>query len=387
MSFRCEHIFTGLIEGKNITQVRLDYSVEGIQERIDKIESVLKEYDNFLMQYFDKHFLSTVSKYDELSLDNNICKRLETFADYILNQVKKEDKIEYKFYSDYRDFEKEIKKELNLETVTDNNNGENIINFLLEKGNNYKKSKEITINDKDFLREDFLGTLLREYKSCKDYLNELKKTGTAKEKYYCNKNITSINSDMLYCKEHIDGIFGTNLRNALSDSECPDFDGIDFSNLHHIECMLKSSKSSMNFDNDYSMQLNYFKSLYHKVYKTLNDKERNICQILSWGNSSLTQVNDALRIGYETNNIKELYQLDTNELKKIIYSICKRIANEHEKDIEKFLKKNYEKGLYKKIAKKKVCTKCKIEQPISNFWKRELSKDGVMNVCKKCYKK
>ena len=128
MSFRCEHIFTGLIEGKNITQVRLDYSVEGIQERIDKIESVLKEYDNFLMQYFDKHFLSTVSKYDELSLDNNICKRLETFADYILNQVKKEDKIEYKFYSDYRDFEKEIKKELNLETVTDNNNGENIIN-------------------------------------------------------------------------------------------------------------------------------------------------------------------------------------------------------------------------------------------------------------------
>ena len=40
-----------------------------------------------------------------------------------------------------------IKKELNLETVTDNNNGENIINFLLEKGNNYKKSKEITIND------------------------------------------------------------------------------------------------------------------------------------------------------------------------------------------------------------------------------------------------
>ena len=83
MSFRCEHIFTGLIEGKNITQVRLDYSVEGIQERIDKIESILKEYDNFLMQYFDKHFLSTVSKYDELSLDNNISKRLETFADYI----------------------------------------------------------------------------------------------------------------------------------------------------------------------------------------------------------------------------------------------------------------------------------------------------------------
>ena len=156
------------------------------------------------------------------------------YSHHILNQVKKEDKIEYKFYSDYRDFEKEIKKELNLETVTDNNNGENIINFLLEKGNNYKKSKEITINDKDFLREDFLGSLLREYKSCKDYLNELKKTGTAKEKYYCNKNITSINNDMLYCKEHIDGIFGTNLRNALSDSECPDFDGIDFSNLHHI---------------------------------------------------------------------------------------------------------------------------------------------------------
>ena len=129
MSFRCEHIFTGLIEGKNITQIKLDYSVEGIQNRIKEVEKILKEYDKFLQEYFDNYFLTAVSKYDELSLNNNICLRLENIADYILNQVPKEEKLQYKFYSDYRDFEKEINKELNLESVTDNVNGENVLHF------------------------------------------------------------------------------------------------------------------------------------------------------------------------------------------------------------------------------------------------------------------
>ena len=98
MSFRCEHIFTGLIEGKNITQIKLDYSVEGIQNRIKEVEKILKEYDKFLQEYFDNYFLTAVSKYDELSLNNNICLRLENIADYILNQVPKEEKLQYKFY-------------------------------------------------------------------------------------------------------------------------------------------------------------------------------------------------------------------------------------------------------------------------------------------------
>lgn len=387
MSFRCEHIFTGLIEGKNITQIKLDYSVEGVQNRIKEVEKILKEYDKFLQEYFDNYFLTAVSKYDELSLNNNICLRLENIADYILNQVPKEEKLQYKFYSDYRDFEKEINKELNLESVTDNVNGENVLHFLIENGKNYKKSKEIVITEKDFKRDDFLGDILNQYKTYRDYLKELKKIGTPKEKFYCNKNMASINSDMLYCKEHLDGIFGINLRNPLSDSEVPNFDDIDFSNLHHIECMLKSSKSCMDFQNDYSMQLHYFKELYKKVYKHLDYKEKNICEILSWGNSSVTQINDILKIGYESNNIKELFQVDTAELKKIIYKICKMIANEHEKSVEKFLKANYEKGKYKKFVKTKVCSKCGVEQPLSNFWKRETSKDGTMNICKSCYKK
>lgn len=387
MSFRCEHIFTGLIEGKNITQIRLDYSVEGVENRIIEVQKILKEYDLFLQEYFDKYFLSVVSKYDELSLSNNICLKIENIADYILNQVPKEEKIEYKFYSDSRDFEKEINKELNLESVTDICNGDNILHFLLEKGKNYKKSKEIIITANDYNRNDYLGQILNEYKVYKEYLKELKKIGTAKQKYYCNKNMSSVNLDMLYCKEHLDGIFGINLRNPLSDSEKPNFDDIDFSNLHHIECMLKSSKSCMDFDNDYSMQLNYFKELYKKVYKNLNYKEKNICKILSWGNSSVTKINDCLRIGYDSNNIKELFEVDTLELKRIIYKICKMIANEHEKSLKRFLNLNYERGTYKTIIKTKVCSKCKKEKPLSNFWKREFSKDGKMNICSDCYKK
>ena len=217
--------------------------------------------------------------------------------------------------------------------------------------------------------------------------NEIKKTGTAKEKYYCNNNISLINQDMAYCKEHLDGVFGINLRNPLSDSECPDFDEIDFFNIHHIECMLKSCKSSVNFDNDYSMQLNYFKSLYDKVEKTLNPKEKEICKILSWGNSSVTSINEVLKIGYETKNTKELYQVDTKELKRIIYKICKKIIDEHKKSLERFLDLNYQRGNYKKMVAKKQCSKCKEVQPLNNFWDRELSKDGKMNICKKCYKK
>lgn len=387
MSFRCEHIFTGLIDGKNITHIRLDYSIEGVEDRIIAVENILKEYDKFLQEYFDNYFLSSVSKYDELSLSNNICLKIENIADYILNQVPKEEKLEYKFYSDYRDFEKEINKELNLESVTDRTNGENILHFLVESGRNFKKTKEVVITESDFNRDDYLGEILNQYRTYREYLKQLKKIGTAKEKYYCNKNMASVNSDMVYCKEHLDGIFGINLRNPLSDSEAPNFDDIDFSNLHHIECMLKSSKSCMDFDNDYSMQLHYFKQLYKNVYKHLDYKERNICKILSWGNSSVTQINDILKIGYESNNIKELYQVDSGELKRIIYKICKMIANEHEKSVQQFLNLNYDKGTYKTMVKTKVCSKCNKEKPLSNFWKREFSKDGTMNICKDCYKK
>ena len=75
------------------------------------------------------------------------------------------------------------------------------------------------------------------------------------------------------------------------------------------------------------------------------------------------------------------------ELKRIIYKICKMIANEHEKSLKNFLKLNYDKGNYKKIVKTKICSKCNQEKPLSSFWKRELSKDGTMNICSNCYKK
>lgn len=386
MSFRCEHIFTGLIDGKNITKVRLDYSVNGVQDRIYEVEQILKEYDNFLVKYFDDYFLTSVSKYDELSLNNNICLKIENIADYILNQVPREQKLEYKFYSDYRDFEKEINKELNLEKVANKSDGDNVIHFLIQSGQNYKKTKEIIITPKDYNRQDYLGEILNQYKDYLEYLKELKKIGTTREKYYCNKNMSLVNSDMLYCKQQLDGIFGINLRNPLSSSEKPNFDDIDFTNLHHIECMLKSSKSSLDFDNDYSMQLNYFKKLYKNIYNKLNYKEKKICEILSWGNSSVTQVNDILKIGYESNNIKELYIIDSLELKRIIHKVCKLIADEHLKDLERFLKINYNNGRYKRLVKTKVCSKCNEEKPLSSFWKRELSKDGTMNICKECYK-
>ena len=34
----------------------------------------------------------------------------------------------------------------------------------------------------------------------------------------------------------------------------------------------------------------------------------------------------------------------------------------------------------------KTCSKCKIEQPISNFSKNKCMKDGFCNWCKECYK-
>ena len=35
------------------------------------------------------------------------------------------------------------------------------------------------------------------------------------------------------------------------------------------------------------------------------------------------------------------------------------------------------------MVAKKQCSKCKEVQPLNNFWDRELSKDGKMNICKK----
>lgn len=387
MSFRREHIFTGLIDGKNITQQKLDYSVVGVEQRIDNIQKILEQYDYFLMEYFDNYFCSNASKYNKLALNNNICNKLDTFSDYILTQVPKEDKLEYKFYSDYRDFEREINKELNLEMVIDNKDGDNILHYLIESGKNYKKCKDIVLSENDFLRHDYVGQLLNQYKAYKDILSDLKKNGTTIQKYYANKNISLVTKDMIYCKENLDGIFGTNLRNGLKDSEKPSFDDIDFFNLHHIECLLKSTKSELNFDEDYSMHLNYFNDLFKKIYNELSQKEKEICTVIRWGNSSVTQVNDTLKIGYETNNVKELYQVDSDELKRTIYKICKKICNEHKKSLQSFLDLNYHKGNYIQYVKTKKCSKCGNVIPLSNFWNRELGKDGKMNICKDCFKK
>ena len=172
----------------NLTS-KLNYKIEDQEERIKLVNDILKEYEEEINNYYDNYFNPhpKCGKHGGiLSTDNQMCKQLDTITNYILFSPGAErinlKNVKYNFYTEDK-IQKNIKKDDHIEDITSNiNNGniseennnniknDEVIDFLIRKGNNYKKEIRQIISKEDLIDPDL--KIVKEYQ---DYINVSKK--------------------------------------------------------------------------------------------------------------------------------------------------------------------------------------------------------------------
>jgi hypothetical protein len=259
--------FRGKINNKNVYDFLKEIMAHqelNQQERIDLVKNVLYTQNGFLDEYFEEvfeqkdtennvnatHVKLCINKEDYLSHEINVCKVIELISEYILfapdaERINK--KTKYNFYSKDK-FEDKISKDVLIDDITQQHNDidsetEDIIDFLIRIGSNYKKTikQKIVVKDIHDIEE------LSNYQFMVDYLSdELKKE---KEKNKNSKNakrlgklIHDLRDDQLLCKDYKRGTIY--FKQTLDDSTHVDYDMFDFTNNEHVISLLKFRPSS-----------------------------------------------------------------------------------------------------------------------------------------------
>lgn len=402
MALESSHMFLSKINGKNISYDKLDYTVSGLYNRMKFIEDTLQYNDDFLMEYFDKYYKFNPNCWEHLSHNNNICCKLESMGTYILSQVPDKRKLEYKFYNGEKNFENVLKKEYSLDRIIDSMSGNfenqtdgDIMHFLEREENSWYLPKTIKVEKCDFERQDELGEILRQYKHLRDDLahqKDIMLKGGMLTKKNCKINTTklrymigSIDSDMLEAKTQI--LQPVLFTNTLRGSTKSDWSDVDFLNPIHVECFLKLTHTSKDFDDDLSLLLNYFNTILDRVMKRLTYEEKEILRVIRWGIKTVEKVNEALQVGYDVGQVKSLIQIDAKELSFVISHIVHIFIQEYYKDIQTYLDFKRDNSEYLKMIPTKVCKCCGKTKPLTSFIKKRDMKDGHRNKCKQCTKR
>lgn len=334
MSFENRHIFRGKIDEKNVYDyISLDYNIQGLDGRKKEVLNILidKNGKEFFEKYFDNYFKVAVNQYDELSEKNNVCKALENMANYLLGSEeiradRKKDVQQYKFYVNRQEFNLRTKKEESLEgklgyvnNKIDNDNIDNddkIIHFLLTNSTNPKKSKKQVITAKDIHEDSYCGEVLRAYQSGKDFIDkELSCPNRFKGKRYkLTKMKSDLEYDMIYCKNHLKGVFGEKPKNLLIGYAAPSWDMFDFTNKEHMKKLIYI-QNEFDPDSDLSYLLMDLETLIQDTYKNkiLTEKEYTTIKLI--------------RQGYKNIEIAKYLNVDksriTIQVNTIISKLCK----------------------------------------------------------------
>lgn len=292
------HYFNSEINNKKITDFKsLDFTLSGLEERKEYVENLLSNDNDFFSIYFDKYYKDNVTNNDELSESNSVCKTLENLANYMLGseevrEDRKNSKTQYKFYIDETEFKLRTKKELPMTNLTHKSENseletlDNVIHFLKQNKENFKKEKTLTIKNSDFKTNDYCAEVLNDYNILYTFLSEeIKNPDRIKGKRQkLTKMKKEVMDDMLYTKEHLNGIFGKNPRNLLADSTCPNWDELDYKNVQHMKKLLYVT-TDFHPENELSFLVMDLENLYKKCVEknVLSNRERHIYKMLRRG--------------------------------------------------------------------------------------------------------
>lgn len=309
-----------------------------------------------------------LSQKDGLASETNVCKGLEKLADYLLNSIEAKEldsKTQYKCYTDESLFKK-IQKEPSYDK-------EVILDVLLEKGKNYKKSIEQKIFAKDLnnfyineyeqtikqynLQIEEIDKILLQPELDKEIIKELK-TKRGKLNYLKGE----LMQDQIICKDQLQGTIY--FKAILPESSVKDYEQFDWFDKEHIKWLLKM-KSKDDLQNDLACMVLDLNNLINKC----NFKNDDLKIIELWRNSDLT-----------LEDIGEELSVSQPSITQKFNTIIKKITQQYEILLEDWLYLNYRKGTYKK------CSKCGEIKLVSRFDIKKSSKDGFFPYCKKCRK-
>lgn len=243
--------FIGNIGGKNVFDLtKIDYNLINSKERLEYLENLIKECQEFLDVYFtgtenrEPYYKYNPKTWkDVLSHETNVCMVLETLATYLLNSrdLPLEKQQEYKIFTNEELF-KAAQKELNSKSKF-NNSEEEIIEFLIRdsKSNGYF-SKDTVLKSSDFKDEEYnLGKILEAYNSMYQHLRvHARKLRNGEESPYSVTKIkrlmSGLKDDMILSKEKIKRpIIMSNTGDCKTTINWNQF---DFTNKEHIKAIL-----------------------------------------------------------------------------------------------------------------------------------------------------
>lgn len=299
MAFTSQQNFLATIDGTNARELNkiMDRTLDKYEDRLSCVNNTL-ENTSFFEEYFTDYYNVHASQNDYLSLENNVCKVLENYASYLLNSkdVDGEEKTIYKFYYDENSFRRALNKDVKYDSKEPE-----VIDFLLANQSNYKKAKDQKITAKDLRREDWKGSVLRDYNTYIDVLNNYPISD-----YRRNKIKGEVQRDMILVKDY--GVHGYNLR-YFSESTHPNLEVFDFADFNQLKGYsledtearhakvdgLLRMKFNGDFQNDFQCILYDLDILVKKT--KLTDKERKCLNYFRNGLTN-TKISDILGIDH-----------------------------------------------------------------------------------------
>lgn len=362
----------------NLTS-KLDYKILDVNERIKLVDKIINDNKKYIDDHMDNYFNGSPKSGkhgDALSDSDEICSQLETLTNYISScpkteeEKRKENEKEekYNFYTDKK-LVRKMNKELHYDGVIENmyvdsKNKENIIDFLIVKGSNFKKEIKQEIFKKDLQDPDLIP--IQEYQKfinlSKQKLDKLRKENKNKTlQYQLIKHMNYCKVDQIYCKDALKGTIY--FKNPLPNSTEIDYDQFDFFNKEHIKELLKIG--SKNMMTDLGVLTYDLEQLIKKIKLSKQDK----IILEYWRNENFTQkeISDAL-------NVSPSYISST------LNKIAERIIGAFEVQFEDYYYLNLVKGHYKKCS---LCGEIKLANE-RYFRKHPNTNDGFQSQCLKC---
>lgn len=378
--------FNGKLSGKTIYDFKkdIDYGIEEQQKRLKAMQELLHDgqhlhgyFEEFLSDWYNPH----LTKDDCLSEDHNVFQELEKMANYIIYAADGEKitkKTKYNFYTQ-RKFEERLSKdasiddmvataEENLEDDCDLNVYDEVIDFLIRQGTNYKKEIKQIITDDDLKDNDLevVGYYQDSIDHLRSELEHLRATNQNKPlQYKIMSALKELKHDQLIAKDQLKGTIY--FKEVLPDSEDIDYDQFDFFDKEHVMALLKMPPVE-NLMTDVGCLVYDLNRLLEQCKLTPADRE--ILELYRQEDMTLDNIADKLKV-------------DSSFVYGTINRICNQVINAYECVFEDWYYLNKVKGRYKK------CTQCKQIKIMTerNFKLNSGSRDGFYSICKKCNQK
>lgn len=375
--------FNGKLCGKTIYDFKnaIDYDIDEQQKRIQALYDLLYE-DGYLHGYFEEFFSDWynphLTKDDCLSEDHNVFQELEKMANYILYAPDGERitlKTKYNFYTAPK-FQERLSKDISIDDMVaraeenseddeDTNMYDEVIDFLIRQGNNYKVAIKQVITKEDLQDKEL--KVVKDYQDAIDHLrNKLQSLREANKDYPMQRRIMralrELKHDQLIAKDQIKGTIY--FKEVLPDSTVIDYDQFDFFDKEHVMALLKMPPVE-NLMTDVGCLIYDLNRLLEQC--ELTPADFRILELYRQEDMSLENIAD--KLGSTRQNIYIALE-----------KICNKIIDAYEGVYEDWYYLNKVKGKYKRCNK---CNKIKVANE-RNFSANSSSKDGFYSICRLC---